>query len=48
MKLISSLTFVIWTFNSVFMLRVLNFFRDSPLNLLRMFDNKHLYIMKQR
>jgi len=26
------LTLIVRTFNSVFMLRVLNFFRDSPLN----------------
>jgi len=30
--LISLLTFIVQTFNSVFVLRVLNFFRDGPLN----------------
>ena len=42
------LAFIVRTFNSVFVPRVLNFFPDGPLNRLRVFDNKRLYLMNQR
>ena len=41
------LTFIIRTFNSVFMLQVRHFLRQ-PSKSLHVFDNKHLYVMNQR
>ena len=42
------LTFIVWTFNSVFVPRVLGFFLNGPLNLLHVFGNECWYLMNQR
>jgi hypothetical protein len=42
------LAFIGRTFNSDFVPRVLNFFLDDPLNCLRVFNIRHLYLMNQR